>query len=196
MGNLRLLKSRFGSGWLLDGSHPKIKAGAVKLNKTVHLLKTCNLGPHVWSEEKTKRVSHVKTRHTKFPEFLEAEELGTVAPKRCLRCSGCKDCSVLSQSTTKKEQEELRLIQGKMTLDKTRNVMVCEYPVVKDPSVLTDNRGQVTKMAESLEKKLKRDGSMEEYNDCLQEMLDRGCMRELTDKEMDDWGGVVNYISR
>ena len=25
VGNLRLLKSRFGSGWLLDGSHPKIK---------------------------------------------------------------------------------------------------------------------------------------------------------------------------
>ena len=82
----------------------------------------------------------MKPRQAKILDFLEAEEMGTVVPKRCLRCSGCKDCSVRSQIMTKKEQEELRLMEAKMTLDKEKNVMICEYPVVKDPSVLTDNR--------------------------------------------------------
>ena len=43
-----------------------------------------------------------------------------------------------------------------MTLEKNRNIMICEYPVVKDPSMLIDNRGQVIKMAEQLEMRLKR----------------------------------------
>ena len=109
VGNLRLLKSRFGSGWLLDGSHPKIKSSAIKLNKAVHLLKTCSLGPRVWQDEKIKTVNFAKNKLAKVPDFFEAEELGTVVPKRCLRCSGCKDCSVRSQTMTKKSQEELRL---------------------------------------------------------------------------------------
>ena len=71
-----------------------------------------------------------------------------------------------SQSMMKKSQDELRLMQVKMTLDRDRNIMVCEYPVVKDHSVLTDNKRQVIKMGEGLEKKLKRDGTMDEYNNC------------------------------
>ena len=73
VGNLRLLKSRFGSGWLLDGSHPRIKAGTVKLNKAVHLLKTCSLGPHVWQDEKVPELGNQKVNLVKIPDTLENE---------------------------------------------------------------------------------------------------------------------------
>ena len=61
--------------------------------------------------------------------------------------------------------------------------------------MLTDNWRQVIKMGEVLEKRLKRDGTMDEYNSCFQEFLDRGCMRKLTNQEMAQWDGVVNYVS-
>ena len=50
-------------------------------------------------------------------DFLETEELGTIIPKRCMRCVECKDCSLRSQDMSRRIQEELRLIESGMSLD-------------------------------------------------------------------------------
>ena len=81
VGNLHLLKSRFGTGWLLDGSHPEIKSRAVKLNKAVHLLKTCSLGSRVWQDESKQAVNYVKPRQAKDPDYIEAEDVDVVIPE-------------------------------------------------------------------------------------------------------------------
>ena len=50
-------------------------------------------------------------------------------------------------------------------------------------------------MAEQREKRLKSDNMLEDYNKCMEEFLDRPCMKRLTDQEMAEWDGTVNYIS-
>ena len=57
--------------------------------------------------------------------------------------------------------------------------MVVKYPVVKDPSVLSNNFQQAVKMASSLEKRLKRDNMLRQYNQWMQQFIDRLCMREI-----------------
>ena len=57
------------------------------------------------------------TRRPPDMDFLETEELGTIIPKRCMRCVECKDCSLRSQDMSRRVQEELRLIESGMSLD-------------------------------------------------------------------------------
>ena len=40
VGNLRLLQSQFGTGNLIDGTHPSIKPRPVKMSKLAHLVKS------------------------------------------------------------------------------------------------------------------------------------------------------------
>ena len=60
------------------------------------------------------------------PEFLEAEEMGIQCPRRCSRFSSCKECSMLAQHITRKEQAE-----NNMRVDMKRIVM--KYPNIKIP---------------------------------------------------------------
>ena len=53
-GNLRLMSSQFGSGLVLEGSHPRIKAGKMKMNPEVmHVAKSEEMG-NVVAIEKSK----------------------------------------------------------------------------------------------------------------------------------------------
>ena len=105
-------------------------------------------------------------------------------------CSNCSDCSVSAQYLTRKEQAELILMENNMSVDQVQKRMVVKYPVMKDPSVLSDNYGQA-----SLEKRLVRDGMMDKYNTSMEEFLTRPCMREIPKGELKAWKGPINYIS-
>ena len=61
--------------------------------------------------------------------------------------------------------------------------------------MLSDNRGQVVKMATGLERRLKRQGHLDAYNKEVQGYLDRGAVREISQDEMDTWGGDTSIIS-
>ena len=84
-------------------------------------------------------------------DFLETEELGTIIPKRCMRCVECKDCSLRSQDMSRRVQEELRLIESGMSLDK-ESPLITSYPIVKDPSVLTNNYKQAVAIQTRIER--------------------------------------------
>jgi hypothetical protein len=49
------------------------------------------------------------------------------------------------------------LMENNMWVDQEKKRMVVKYPVVKDPSVLSNTYSQAVKMATSLEKRLVRD---------------------------------------
>ena len=49
-------------------------------------------------------------------------------------------------------------------------------------------------MAKGQERRLRKLGHLEAYNRELQKFIDRGCVRRLTDTEMKEWTGPVNYI--
>ena len=73
--------------------------------------------------------------------------------------------------------------------------MAVKFPIVKDPTVLTNNFLQAMKMATALEKRLKRDGMLDDYNKCMKEFLTRPCITEISREKCAAWGGPINCTS-
>ena len=70
-----------------------------------------------------------------------------------------------------------------------------KYPVVNDLAKLGDNRAQVTAIEAKVEARLMKKGMIEDYNKEMQGYLERGTFREISEDEMREWKGAVNYIS-
>ena len=71
---------------------------------------------------------------------------------------------------SRKAQEELRLIESGMSLDKERRLITATYPIVKDPSVLTDNYKQAVAIQTRIERSVKRSGKLDKYNESYRQM--------------------------
>ena len=69
------------------------------------------------------------------------------------------------------------------------------YPFIEHPMILKDNYGQAYACMKSLENKLIKKGKLEEFNDAFLDIVNRGVFKELTQREMSEWQGPVNYIS-
>ena len=82
-----------------------------------------------------------------------------------------------------------------MILDADRKMIVAEYPIIKDPNVLTDNRKQAISIQMGIEKSLKKSGQTDAYNEEFRKMIAQRCMREIPHDELDEWKGGINYIS-
>ena len=102
------------------------------------------------------KASHRTARVTAV-NFLECEELGTGQPRRCGTCKSCTRCSIRSQEMTKREADELALIEDNIAVDEATNTVWFHYPLIKDPALLTDNRAQAIAVEASVEKKHKED---------------------------------------
>ena len=88
VGDLTLYESMFGTGWVLGGSDPTLKTSAVvfnsKANKLRHavLAEECNF-------RKVDVLNFLRSQDKSLNSFLEAEQMGTVQPRRCNSCLGC-----------------------------------------------------------------------------------------------------------
>ena len=191
-GDLRLLTSRFGTGRLLDGQHPDISVNVMMKNPQAHALGKRDAFKPVTSRtiKESNRINKVKGF-----TFPECEEMGTSQPRRCGSCTNCQKCSEAKVQLSRKEQEELTLIESSMVLDEDTKQVRMRYPFIRDPSVLGDNRKQVIAMAKNLEGRLRRAGQLEAYNAEVEGYVHRAVFKELSEEEMSCWAGVVNYIS-
>lgn len=198
-GDLRLLRSRFGKGWVLDGRHPSVKTKSKGATMSALAHKLCHARVVEVIEHPLTVPTEIseleKINYLKKHDFFEMEELATVGPKRCNNCLDCNKCSDKNYELSRRERRELQAIRDNMFLDKENKEIKFTYPLVKDPSVLTDNRSQAIALAGSLEKRLRRNGELEVYNEALKEFLGRGCLAKLTEEEMKSWDGIVNYVS-
>lgn len=112
VGDLQLLTSQFGSGYLLDGFHQQISHPSIHVSSLAHkfghstevmsLNSSVNLvrGAKVTSKcipmfigEEDDNLDPVKTGN-KSLDFMEAEQLGTYIPKICTPCQGCSKCLI------------------------------------------------------------------------------------------------------
>ena len=82
-----------------------------------------------------------------------------------------------------------------MKLNRNLHQIEVSYPVLRDLSCFPDNYTQVVSMAQSQERRLKRNSQLNAYNAKLKKSLDRGCAKELTKTEVEDWKGTINYVS-
>ena len=108
------------------------------------------------------------------PEFLKAKEMGIqCAVQPLLQRSNCADCSISAHRLTRKDQAKLLLIEQNMWVATKKKRIVVKHLVVKNPSVLSNNYQHAVKMTSSLEKRLKRDNMLNQYNMCMQEFINR-----------------------
>ena len=113
VGNLKALRSEFSNGWVIGGSHPKLKQPKVQLDpKSSVMAKQLDIQASLLAT--ISRAEIVPA--TEFKDFLEVESLGVEPPKRCQRCKMCKFCSDEGITLSCQEEEELKLIREGITI--------------------------------------------------------------------------------
>ena len=99
--NLRVMRTRIGTGYVLGGSHPQIRCKPVVRSSVTPKLRSAKFLTTVINGKKMNYFKRVG-----YPEFLEAEELATDIPRCFERCVGCKRCSYQSQEMSRQEHDE------------------------------------------------------------------------------------------
>ena len=189
-GNLKVLSSPFGCGFVLTGTHPAIRSQKVIWNEDVsnirHFSTTSHNSSHVYVNSISVRPNY---------EYFELDDLGVQPPRRCGNCLNCKDCSFRGHMLTQQEQYEYQILESKVRYDPASQSFHVSYPFIEDPSILPNNKGQVIKIAEREEKRLIKSGLLGDFNQEFVKMIKHGALIELTPEEMSIWDGPTHYVS-
>ena len=197
-GRLRLVKSLFGCGYILTGTHPSISIKENSITHNAHTLVNCAiLAEEVNEGELQSPVMSCNRAVTmlKLPEFFEAEELGVTPSRSCKRCRNCRDCSYRGQMISREKEMVVERVEDLLSYDQTSMKVTVGYPWTEDIYKLTDNLRQAKDFQASVERRLLRDGNLDFYNSELQKFIDRGALRKLSQEEMDAYQGPVSYVS-
>ena len=137
----------------------------------------------------------VNTAIARIEDFYNIENLGIECRPRCGGCK-CGKCSLGSKNFTIKEEKELKLIEDKLEYNKEEKRWISEYPWIRDPSELPDNKKAAMGMLISTEKRLAKNATHAEvYQKQIEDMVDREVARKLTLKELKEYKGPIHYIS-
>ena len=101
-GNIKVMTSLFGGGYVFGGTHSAIKTSAVTWSQTVSNIR-CSLltsPTPIIGATVNRTTVHVKPTR----EFFEAENLGIMPPRRCNNCMNCRDCSFRAQQLSQRDQ--------------------------------------------------------------------------------------------
>ena len=186
-GNLKVMSSLFGSGFLLTGSHHAIKSSNITWNEDVSTIRHSVVTS---SAHTVNRVSVVPNYN-----YFDHDNLGIQPPKRCSKCQGCKDCSFRAHKLSLQEQYEQQVLESKVQYDPTQQCFSVSYPFTEDPSILPNNKSQVIKIAEREERKLEKEGRLEEFNQEFDKMIEFGALKEISKEDLDMWEGPTHYVS-
>ena len=99
VGDIKVLHSRFGQGWVLGGSSSllecsdlskKVCPAAIFIAAIAHL----EVRPvKEYTEFHTVSGVDIMLSKVEDSKFMESDNLGVLPAKRCDRCLGCSDCS-------------------------------------------------------------------------------------------------------
>ena len=99
---------------------------------------------------------------------------------------------------TEVENAQLEVIESKVRLDSTNKKLIVEYPFSTDPAILgnslTNNRRQAIAVQRSVENGLQRRGQQKGYNAQFEKMIERGTLSAVSQQEIENWPGAVNYV--
>ena len=184
-GGIRVKRSKFSSGWVVGGVLPEeqfisgkyslsTKAAAVARSAKVHIVPDSPINPDFW----------------------ETDQLGVKPPPKCDRCKKCQqigECSESQAQHTAKAQAELDLIKANTKL--VNGEVWCDYPFIRDPACLPNNRSSAVKVAEKVWASLKKDNMIQVYNEQVQQILDRKAAIKLSKEEIEEYQGPTQYIT-
>ena len=176
-GNLQLLRNQFGH--CIRGHHPLLKLESHGVNNfQIHLTGGSSID--------TKEV---------IQSFMDVKSSGVTGS---LSCSGCKcgKCALGNNGCNIQEVRELRQISEGLTLDTEKQIWVVRYPWKKLPELLPNNYFGVVNRLKSTERRLRKRGKehCNDYNNQIQDMLDRNVARRLSEDELKEYDGPIHYI--
>ena len=133
-------------------------------------------------------------RRNQHRRLCKIENLGIECKPQCGGCK-CGKCSLGAKDYTIQEERELELIERNLNFDKEENRWIAEYPWIKDPQNLPDNRKVAFAKLITTEKRLRRNPEHAKvYDNQIKDMVTRGVARKLSKKELTLYKGPVHYI--
>ena len=197
-GRLRLVRSLFGCGYILTGTHSSITSQENVLTAYDRTLGSCRIWPG--DDHPTVSVPSVSCNRAiaslKIPEFFESEELGVSPPKSCKRCRNCQDCSFRGAMISREKELVVRRVEDSIRYDPVTRKVSVSYPWTSDILKLTDNLGQAVNFQSSVERKLLKDPALRDvYNRELLKFIERGAIVRLSQEEIDNYKGPVSYVT-
>ena len=216
--NLVVLNTEFGAGWGIYGYDEAISSVQPEFSAEVQCIRRSGLkavpvsinqiklstesDPPATPVKKVRFVDEdvsIEEKATVYRNGVEdltfAEDMGVEPPRRCPDCKGCSLCSFRGQMHSQQETLEYQLMEQGIVYDEELKKFRASYPWIGDPKTLSNNPGQAIKIAESEERKLKKEGLMDQFNDVVRDTLKLGYIEELEQSEMDAWTGPVHYVS-
>jgi uncharacterized membrane protein len=127
-------------------------------------------------------------------DFHEAAELECRPPPLCASCRGCATCSSHRRAEPK-ELEVLERVDREMVLDKERRRLTASYPWTPAALKMKSNRRQALTVQRKIEERSLASGHHARTVEAVEEMITAGALRELTEGEMVQYKGPVNYIT-
>ena len=193
-GNLRLLESRFGCGWVIRGSHELLKFPTIAMQPAMSVAaqamsQAVDVPPSLYN------VFHIASALTPGAEFSELNELGTSPAPVCGRCAGCEDCTFRRKRLSPDDQAVVARMEASMEVDGITGVISGRYPWKPCVDRMCDNSRQAVAVQSSIEKHMLKTGTFSDYVEEMQKAIDEGKVRELSESEMSVWHGPVHYIS-
>ena len=103
-------------------------------------------------------------------------------------------CPISGKSYTLKAERELRLIEE--GLAHKDGHWVAQYPWIRDPKQLPDNKEFASRKLKATEKRSEEDEALlRMYTEQIDDMIRRGLARKLTKEKLDEYTGPVHYLS-
>ena len=117
--NIQVLKSMFGSGYLLVGCHSALKS----------------------QEPQNPSISHIKVSirasnltFKSVRDYLDSNELPVKVPRRCGNFMNCVDCACSGYYMSLREKYNYQLIEDCVTYEEVEKLFRVNYPFTEDPS--------------------------------------------------------------
>lgn len=125
-------------------------------------------------------------------DFYNIENLGIECIQRCGGCK-CGKCSLGSKNYTIKVEKELALVEKNLHYDQEAKRWMAEYPWIRDPKDLPDNKKAALAKLISTERFAKKSEHAKVYKEQIQDMVNRGVARKLTEAELRNYTGPIHY---
>ena len=104
------------------------------------------------------------------------------------------NCDCPPSTMSKTEKDEYDVIYN--SCEKKGNQWMVPYPWRKDPRLLPDNHVQAEKILESTEKRLAKNSEYAKvYDQQMNEMVEMGFSRKLSEEELSSYQGPIHYVS-
>ena len=166
---------RFGKA--VGGSHPRLREGTT-------IEDACSL-------VKIATAMHISEVHD---TFFQIEGLGVSCTPKCGSCK-CGTCHPGGKPMSLKDEAEYEMIEKKVQFDVGKGRWMAEYPWIRNPSELRNNRKVALAVLQSTEKRLARHENQKiVYSQQITDMLDRNVARNVTEEELAWYMGPQFYL--